>query len=197
MWGSVLLKKIKWDNSLSKYRSYLIPKDTFLNDLDKKLKNHHGANWDKPNTKQLNSLILLFLNSQYLIKILVYGICILILHIFLLILMQNVIIVSNDKMWYYENQSRKGIEQQDTCAINKFISFIDKLKALDIYDKSMIIFKSDHGKPATYFSKEPNNITINGHKLWGYNRYRPTLMIKDFHTNREKPEFKNRFGVIK
>ena len=37
-----------------------------------------------------------------------------------------------------------------------------------------------------YQMEFPNNLKINGSQFWGYNRYRPTLLVKNFDV--EKPE---------
>jgi len=103
---------------------------------------------------------------------------------------------ADDNEWHNDNQNEKGIRNTDICAISKFITFLDKLKKLNIYDNSLIIFKSDHGKPSPYFSSVPNNLRINGHRKWGYNRYRPTLMIKDFGANTESPVYRNELVLL-
>ncbi len=82
--------------------------------------------------------------------------------------------------WSAENQNYQGMLGQAKCAWNQLSTFVSKLKELGIYDKSLIILKSDHGKPAYYFDEAPGNITINGHRFWGLNRYQPLLMIKNF-----------------
>ena len=101
-----------------------------------------------------------------------------------------------DKAWYDSNQNKKGIRNQDTCAIKKFIGLIDKMKELKIYDNSLIVFKSDHGKPTSYFSTYPNNLKINNSKEWGYSRYRPTLLIKDFNTNQQKINIRSNLVLL-
>jgi hypothetical protein len=101
-----------------------------------------------------------------------------------------------DLEWFRANQNEEGIKGSNLCGIKKFITFINKLKELNIYDKSLIIFKSDHGKPAPYFSTSPNNLRINKHVMWGYNRYRPTLIIKDFDTNNSEPIYKSELAVL-
>jgi hypothetical protein len=62
--------------------------------------------------------------------------------------------------------------------LKQFDQLMVKLKSLDAYHTSTIVFKSDHGEPVNYYDKAPHNQKINGHSLWGYNRYRPTLLIK-------------------
>ena len=103
---------------------------------------------------------------------------------------------SDDLEWHKNNQNEKGIRNIDICGVKKFIAFLNKLKELDIYDKSLIIFKSDHGQPTPYFSKSPDNLRINEHVLWGYSRYRPTLMIKDFEGNNQKPIYKSELVLL-
>ena len=86
--------------------------------------------------------------------------------------------------------------------INKVIKIlIDK----NIYDNSMIVFKSDHGKPnyvqliysTIYLIKEkydkfykdyPYNLTINK-SFFRYGRYKPFIMIKDAKTKRDQINF--------
>ena len=68
--------------------------------------------------------------------------------------------------------------------------FIRKLKELEIYDKSLIIFKSDHGKPAYYFNNNMiESFKIKENESWGFNRYTPFLMIKDFDYSANRLEF--------
>ncbi len=90
--------------------------------------------------------------------------------------------------------------------INKVIKIlIDK----NIYDNSMIVFKSDHGKPNyvqliystsffdlikekkydKFYKDYPYNLTINKSFYWGYGRYKPFIMIKDAKTKRDQINF--------
>jgi hypothetical protein len=103
---------------------------------------------------------------------------------------------SDDLEWHNNNQNEKGIRNSDICGIKKFVAFLNKLKELDIYDKSLIIFKSDHGKPTPYFLKSPDNLRINENLMWGYSRYRPTLMIKDFESNNQRPIYKSELVLL-
>ena len=84
-----------------------------------------------------------------------------------------------DKVWFEKSQNYQGLLEEGLCEISLFTSFIEKLKSLNIYDKSLIILKSDHGEPVSYYDTFPNNLKINGNALWGFNRYRPLLMIKN------------------
>jgi hypothetical protein len=85
------------------------------------------------------------------------------------------------------------------CISKKITKFIKKLKEKKIYDNSMIIIKSDHGKPNyaersfntnwvhlfkekkfnNYYSEYPYNLKINDSFYWGYGRYKPFIMLKD------------------
>lgn len=85
---------------------------------------------------------------------------------------------SNDAKWFRSNQNETGLANETICAIAKMRALLQKLKELQVYDNSLIVFKSDHGHLTTYFSKPPYNLQINSHALWGYSRYRPMLMVK-------------------
>lgn len=86
----------------------------------------------------------------------------------------------NNQSWIVKNQNYLGTYNQTYFALKQFIALINKLKELKVYDNTLLVLKSDHGKPSTYFEDYPNNLRINNHKLWGYSRYAgPLLMIKD------------------
>jgi len=87
-----------------------------------------------------------------------------------------------DVSWFSGHQNQKGVEKLMFCGLQKFSAFITKMKDLAVYDNSLIIFKSDHGKTANYFNKYPDNQYINGTKF-GYNRYKSFFMIKDVNTD--------------
>ncbi len=87
---------------------------------------------------------------------------------------------SDDNDWFINSQNSEGVKQEAICALSRFSMFVEKLKDLKIYDNSLIVLKSDHGKAAGFFDEYPNDLEINGHAGLGYNRYRPTLLIKDF-----------------
>ena len=90
-----------------------------------------------------------------------------------------------NEAWSSNNQNSEGLKNQTKCSTQKIITFIEKLKKLGIYDKTLIVFKSDHGKPANYFDTYPESLGING-SMYGYNRFRPVLMIKDFNSTQNK-----------
>jgi membrane protein insertase Oxa1/YidC/SpoIIIJ len=97
----------------------------------------------------------------------------------------------NDKDWFNSNQNKQGLLKQTTCGLEKFSMFLERLKQLGIYNESLIVFKSDHGANASYYSEYPDNLYINDNLSWGYSRYKSFLMIKDFGSVNENPVFKS------
>jgi hypothetical protein len=98
--------------------------------------------------------------------------------------------MSHDQSWYSANQNRDGAKNEVYCVLQQFSLFIEKLKELGIYQNSMIIFKSDHGKPVNYHDKNRmESFRIRRHELWGYGRYTPFLAIKDFDQNFGHPRY--------
>lgn len=80
--------------------------------------------------------------------------------------------------WFEANQNYEGIKNEAICALDKAETLIRRLKKLGVYDNTTIVFKSDHGKPANFYDGPPSNLTFNNHPLWGYDRYRPFLLVK-------------------
>lgn len=85
---------------------------------------------------------------------------------------------SDNAEWFSANQNYQGLKNETHCALQQTADLIAKLKELKIYDKTMLVVKSDHGALPNYFDSDPDGITFNDHSLWGYNRYRPLMMIK-------------------
>ncbi len=103
----------------------------------------------------------------------------------------NCVMRSIDYEWAKSVQNYNGLYEQGKCELSQFVEFINKLKSLNIYDSSLIVLKSDHGQPTTYFNDTPDTIKFNGHKLFGYSRYRPFLMIKNFSQKSDFPTYIN------
>ncbi|MFC1695079.1 sulfatase-like hydrolase/transferase [Pseudomonadota bacterium] len=85
----------------------------------------------------------------------------------------------DDSEWFENRQNRYGVKEETYCALSILSRFIVKLKELNIFENSVVVFKSDHGKPVSYY--EPGTIeaeVIHGHSLWGYGRYEPFLAVK-------------------
>lgn len=90
----------------------------------------------------------------------------------------------HDVEWVNAHQNEAGLQAETACALRKVAGLLARLRQIGAYDQSLIIVKSDHGAPASYFDRPPGSYKLNGHPLWGYDRYRPLLMIKDFGTRR-------------
>lgn len=65
------------------------------------------------------------------------------------------------------------------CLSKKITYFIQKLKKNKIYNNSLIVIKSDHGKPNSYYDDFPLKLKINNSRYWGIGRYKTFLMIKN------------------
>ena len=82
---------------------------------------------------------------------------------------------------YDSAQNWTGVKNETVCAMRKFAEFITKLKTLGIYHQSLIVLKSDHGKPTQYYEEDDAMaLKIRGNFRWGYGRYEPLLMVKGF-----------------
>lgn len=165
-------------------------------DLSQKLLQHKGASWDKAIILDINVFDDFVSNlstskKEISLRYLHFGFT----H-FPIDFDSECNYRSNDLAWYKANQNEIGIKNENICAIKKFISFIHKLKKLKIYDDSMIVFKSDHGKYAVYYANKPDNLVFNNHPSVGYNRYRPTLMIKSFSSKKPTITYKPELVVL-
>lgn len=86
---------------------------------------------------------------------------------------------SDDLEWHQANQNRVGAKNETRCAVSEMARVIRRLKDLGAYDRTTIVFASDHGQPPRYYS--PNRMesfTIRNHPNWGMGRYMPFLAIK-------------------
>jgi len=103
---------------------------------------------------------------------------------------------SVDKEWFESNQTEEALQNQSRCVVKKIGALVDKLKQIGAYENSTIVLKSDHGEPFYYFDNPPNNLTFNNDTRFGYNRYRPFLMIKKPNTIQSELEFDDRFVLL-
>lgn len=193
------LRFSKWNQNVRNLKAYLIGPPSSA--LGTKLKNHVGPKWDRP----MNADIL---NYDYWVDNLdVSGkeFSIRYLHFtfthFPVDFDASCTFKGDDNQWYINHQSVEGIHSQAICALEKFSTLLSKLKSLGIYDQSLVVLKSDHGEPSNYFSNYPNNLRINGQggnaeTTFGYSRYRPTLMIKDFGANNPKISYQNELVLL-
>ena len=99
------------------------------------------------------------------------------------------------------------------CVSKKIIKFLNNLKNNKIYNNSMIVLKSDHGKPncterthtkdnvtdffgerkcSKYYKEYPYTEKLNNNYYWGYGRYMPFIMVKDRNQTRSKIEISNK-----
>ncbi len=85
----------------------------------------------------------------------------------------------HQKSIFNKNQNRNGVKEETYCALSQMASFIDKLKRLQVFENTLIVLKSDHGKPVDYSdSTKLEGKQIRNHGRWGYGRYMPFLAIK-------------------
>ncbi|MBD8192857.1 hypothetical protein IFR35_15635 [Pseudomonas fluorescens] len=154
-------------------------KDTYLQDAKaKRALAHKGVAWDAQNTLQNEDLIALTQNLHTTDSPRSFRLMHFLHTHFPVDLDENCTYRSDNAEWFNANQNYHGLYNETHCALVQAVNYLNKLKALGIYDKTTFILKSDHGAPANYFESGPDSITFNNHPLWGYNRYRPLLMIK-------------------
>ena len=65
------------------------------------------------------------------------------------------------------------------CLVTKIELFLDALKKNNIYNNSLVVIKSDHGKPNNHYEEYPYNLKINDSVYWGLGRYKTFIMIKN------------------
>jgi hypothetical protein len=146
---------------------------------------HQGASWDSDNT--FNSDVLVALTDKLQVASKPRSVRYMhFLHThFPVDLDQDCSYRSADKAWFDNHQNYQGLYGETLCGFKQTAKFLDKLKALGVYDKTLILVKSDHGAPVNYFHTSPESYTINNHDQWGYDRYRPLLMIKNYATHKD------------
>lgn len=104
---------------------------------------------------------------------------------------------SHDQDWFDKNQNRDALKKQTHCAARQYVQFLDRLKELGVYNKSMIILKSDHGEPVNYFDfSMMESFKIREHPRWGFSRYTPFLAIKDSGTNQVTIDTSSRVALL-
>ncbi len=95
--------------------------------------------------------------------------------------------------WYQANQSFAGTVNEAKCALRQALLVIGRLDELGVSESSLIVIKSDHGKPLGYAPADSAEaLRIAGHPLWGASRYAPFLAIKPFGetaSGRDGPRF--------
>lgn len=82
--------------------------------------------------------------------------------------------------WFNAHQNYQGAVAEAECVLRQMNVIVEKLENLGVLDRTMLVFKSDHGVPSAYAEPgSPNTTRINGHDLWGLSRYAPFLAIKE------------------
>ncbi len=87
------------------------------------------------------------------------------------------------------NQSLAGAEGEITCVLTRFGEFVDRLKELGVYDRTMLFLVSDHGYETNINSSDeplarellfPGSATRGPRNIKPAGAYNPTLFFKDF-----------------
>lgn len=153
--------------------------------FEQKIKNHKGAKWDLNFIRDIKVYDYFVSNLTAVEKdISIRRVHFLFTH-FPIDFDEHGNYRSDDYAWHKANQNEDGLANEQRFAVVEFLRLLKKLKQLGVYDNSMIIFKSDHGMPVKYFNSYPLNLRINGHDTYGYSRYQPVLMIKDFQAKQD------------
>ena len=103
--------------------------------------------------------------------------------------------IAHDENCYFSYKKKikneAQLNGQVTCILKTMAKIIKELKRKNLYESSLIVFKSDHGKPSDYFNKKTVrgiNIFHEGN-IFGYDRYRPFVMLKLPHQKSDKINF--------
>ncbi|NNC36547.1 MAG: sulfatase-like hydrolase/transferase [Hyphomonadaceae bacterium] len=103
---------------------------------------------------------------------------------------------SRDTKWFDDNQNKFGVIKGSKCGLLKLADFVDKLKALGVYDNTLIVFASDHGKIVRFYDEPPHNLTINNHTSLGLDRYHPMLMVKNIGQVQDSIAYSDRLVLL-
>jgi len=182
IWSRYAYKLALWESKTFNFKPYVVDMSLSM-DLAHKIEKGHGPKWDRIHSYTLGNFDVLLDNlkvgdSEYSVRYMHFTFT----H-FPVDFDADCVFRANDPEWFKNNQNRKGVVNEAICGIKKYIAFLDIIKKLGIYNNSLIVLKSDHGKLVKYYSKYPNNLKINGNNHWGYNRYLPTLLIKGFNSS--------------
>ena len=90
-----------------------------------------------------------------------------------------------DKKWNKTHNNASGATSEVKCSMKLFGLFLDKLETIGLYDSTLIVLKSDHGKNGRHYSSSPENMCINGKCYTTLGRYLPFLKIKPPHRHSE------------
>lgn len=158
---------------------------------------HHGAKWDFQSLTQINHWHKFFTSFTVAedIDFSVRYVHFTLTH-FPVDLDKNCAYRSDSKEWFEANQNYDGIKNETICALDKAATFVKQLKKIGAYENATIVFKSDHGKPQDFYDSAPHALTFNDHARWGYDRYRPFVMIKAASTSGSSLKFDERMVFL-
>ena len=71
---------------------------------------------------------------------------------------------SDDETWQRTRQNEAGVADEVYCALIQMAQLLARLRQLGVYDRSLVVLKSDHGKPALMQS----NWNARSHKIFFY-----------------------------
>ncbi len=103
---------------------------------------------------------------------------------------------SDSKEWFEANQNYNGIKNETICVFDNVAALLKQLKKIGAYENATIVLKSDHGKPQNFYDQAPHAVTFNNHARWGYDRYRPFLMIKAASASNSSIKFDERMALL-
>ena len=87
----------------------------------------------------------------------------------------------DDEAWYRSHQTPEAVVDETHCVLRQAGRFLDRIEALGVLERSLVVIKSDHGKPRSF--QDPTRVegyALGDHEKWGYGRYVVFLAIKDF-----------------
>lgn len=98
--------------------------------------------------------------------------------------------IAHEDGWYDSMMSPAGNMRGNLCAAEYITKFLNKLKELGVYDNSLIIIKSDHGRHQQFYDKKSiESFKLYNHESYGFNRYTPILLIKDYNKQAKEVSF--------
>lgn len=148
-------------------------------DLTLQLEQHQGASWDRDSLNSLRDFDGLVrdvraTDAPFALRYMHF----LFTH-FPVDLDENCHYRSGSAAWHQAHQNRDGARAETVCGLRRLARLLNRLREIGVYDRSLIVLKSDHGKMANYYDRPPGNVGLFGNDRIGYDRYRPFLMIKD------------------
>lgn len=159
--------------------------------LSEQLKDHKGFDWDKRNIASLSDLNKILRDLEIGTNETVVRYMHFTFTHFPVDFDREGNYRSHEDGWFAKNQNENSVWAETTWAMTKVGDVVDKLKEVGAYENTLLVLKSDHGKPGRYFTKGIDALKINNHNDWGFIRYRPMLMLKDIGQNRSEPLYVN------